>query len=58
MQQCLNCGAKITCGCKRRHASDGKLVCVNCITDYEKSLEELKKGKEEPPKDNKTAGNV
>lgn len=53
MQQCLNCGAQITCSCKRRHASDGKLVCVNCIADYEKTLEEVKKAKEQDQTDNK-----
>lgn len=46
MQKCLNCDSQITCSCKRRHASDGKLVCVNCISDYEASLIKLKEVKE------------
>jgi hypothetical protein len=45
MQKCLNCNSEISCSCKRRHASDGKLVCVNCIADYEKTILELKKTK-------------
>jgi len=44
-QQCLNCGSQITCNCKRRHATDGKLVCVNCIALYEKELAEKKQQK-------------
>jgi hypothetical protein len=42
MQKCLNCDSQITCGCQRRHATDGKLVCTKCIADYEKKLAELK----------------
>ena len=51
MQKCLNCDAQITCSCKRRHASDGKLVCVNCIADYEKKLVEEKQKVQEDKKD-------
>lgn len=55
MQKCLNCNSEISCSCKRRHASDRKLVCVNCIALYEKTLLEQKKAKEEESqKDNKT----
>lgn len=35
---CPNCGNKITCGCQKRTASDGKQVCSNCITNYENQL--------------------
>jgi hypothetical protein len=42
MQKCLNCDSQITCGCQRRHATDGKLVCTKCLTDYENKLEELR----------------
>jgi hypothetical protein len=42
MQKCLNCDSQITCGCQRRHATDGKLVCTKCIADYEKKLAEIK----------------
>lgn len=38
MRTCQNCGATITCGCQDRVASDGKLVCSNCITAYEQKL--------------------
>ncbi len=39
---CPNCSSKITCGCQRRTASDGKSVCSNCVTLYEKKLQEQK----------------
>jgi hypothetical protein len=42
---CLNCNSKITCGCQKRIASNGKQVCVNCLTSYENKLKELKKEK-------------
>lgn len=35
---CLNCGTTYSCGCKKRTASDGKSVCANCVTSYEKKL--------------------
>lgn len=38
MRTCQNCGATITCGCQDRVASDGKLVCSNCISAYEQNL--------------------
>lgn len=53
MQKCLNCDAQITCSCKRRHATDGKLVCVNCIADYEKKLVELKEAASKTQEDKK-----
>lgn len=56
MQKCLNCDSQITCGCQRRHASDGKLVCTKCLEQYEKTLVELKEvkkeNKTEEPKNN------
>lgn len=39
---CPNCSSKITCGCQRRTASDGKSVCSNCVALYEKKLQEQK----------------
>jgi hypothetical protein len=42
---CPNCNSKITCGCQKKTASDGKQVCATCITLYEKKLQELKKVK-------------
>jgi hypothetical protein len=53
MQKCLNCDAQISCSCKRRHATDGKLVCVNCIALYEKELVEKKQEKVVSQKDKK-----
>lgn len=53
MQKCLNCDAQITCSCKRRHATDGKLVCVSCIADYEKKLAELKEAASKTQEDKK-----
>ena len=46
MQKCLNCDNQITCGCQRRHATNGKLVCTKCIEQYEKALAELKQVEE------------
>lgn len=34
---CPNCGSKISCGCQRRTAKDGKQMCSNCIAEYEQS---------------------
>lgn len=39
---CSNCGTKLTCGCQKRSASDGKSTCSNCITSYENNLKILK----------------
>jgi len=35
---CANCGAKITCGCQVKIASDGTKCCSQCIAQYEESL--------------------
>ena len=43
---CQNCTRKLSCGCQKKTASDGKQVCSQCIQDYEKKLKE----KTEPPK--------
>ena len=40
MARCGNCGAKFGCSCKKRTASDGKICCVNCITNYERVLKQ------------------
>lgn len=40
---CPNCNAKITCGCQKKTASDGKQVCTSCIALYESKLKETKK---------------
>ena len=38
MSACLNCGTKLSCGCQKRTASDGKSVCGTCLTGYEAAL--------------------
>jgi len=38
MSTCPNCGKKLSCGCQRRTASNGRTVCSNCSTNYEKTL--------------------
>lgn len=35
---CMNCKAKLSCGCQKRTASNGASVCTNCITAYETAL--------------------
>jgi len=35
---CPNCKSKLTCGCQKRIASDGKQVCSSCINNYETNL--------------------
>lgn len=35
---CPNCNAKITCGCQKKTASDGKQVCTTCVAAYERAL--------------------
>lgn len=38
MAQCSNCQSQLGCGCQTRKATDGKSVCVNCLSTYEQSL--------------------
>jgi hypothetical protein len=38
MATCQNCNKKLSCGCQKRNASDGKSVCANCIGNYEMSI--------------------
>ena len=35
---CQNCGSKLSCGCQKRIATDGKEVCGTCVTNYENQL--------------------
>lgn len=39
---CLNCGTKLTCGCQKKTASDGKVVCGTCLQRYEDTLKQQK----------------
>lgn len=40
MANCSNCGAKLSCGCQRKTASDGKQGCMQCIPAYEQKLKQ------------------
>lgn len=40
---CPNCNAKLTCGCQKKLASDGKQVCASCVASYENKLKQSKK---------------
>ena len=42
MANCPNCKKKLSCGCQKRKASDGKTVCSGCITSYESGLKQRK----------------
>jgi transcription elongation factor Elf1 len=48
MSTCPNCNKKLSCGCQMRTASNGRKVCTNCSTSYERSL---KPQKVEPTKE-------
>lgn len=37
-QTCPNCGHTLSCGCQKRTASDGKSVCSQCVSNYERQL--------------------
>ncbi len=39
---CLNCGTKLSCGCQKRVATDGKNVCSICLAAYETKLKAAK----------------
>ena len=36
--ECPNCKKKLSCGCQRTKASDGKVVCKSWKGSYERSL--------------------
>ena len=42
---CPNCNSKITCGCQKCTASDGKQVCTSCVNAYEQTLKVQKQQK-------------
>jgi hypothetical protein len=35
---CQNCGSKLSCGCQKRIASNGREVCGTCVTNFENQL--------------------
>jgi hypothetical protein len=37
--KCQNCNAKLSCGCKKRVAKDGKSCCSSCVKAYNDKLE-------------------
>ena len=45
---CTNCGAKLSCGCQKRVATDGKHVCSSCIAVYESGLKKISTTKSSP----------
>jgi hypothetical protein len=38
MAKCSNCGATLSCGCKKRTAKDGKSCCALCVDKYNQAL--------------------
>jgi transcription elongation factor Elf1 len=40
MATCPNCKNKMSCGCQKRQASDGKTVCSQCANNYEAQLKQ------------------
>jgi transcription elongation factor Elf1 len=40
MATCPNCKNKMSCGCQKRQASDGKTVCSQCASNYEAQLKQ------------------
>lgn len=38
MSTCPNCNTKLSCGCQKRTASNGAVVCSTCIGSYESGL--------------------
>lgn len=40
MATCANCKGKMSCGCQKRTALDGKSVCSTCVTSYEAGLKQ------------------
>ena len=41
MSACPNCKKNLTCGCQKKKASNGVVVCKDCILSYEKSMKVL-----------------
>jgi hypothetical protein len=52
MSTCPNCNKKLSCGCQRRTASNGRTVCSTCATTYETSLKPTQPKTKEIPKVN------
>mgnify|MGYP003633570264 CR=1 FL=1 len=41
--KCNNCNATLSCGCKKRAASDGTSCCTGCVTVYNNKIAQEKK---------------
>ena len=41
MATCPNCKAKLSCGCQKKKASNGVVVCNSCLNSYENSIKVL-----------------
>jgi len=51
MSTCPNCKKKLSCGCQKRKASNGREVCSNCLTSYEEQLKNKSSNTNEVVKD-------
>jgi transcription elongation factor Elf1 len=49
MSACPNCGKKLSCGCQRKTASNGRTVCTTCASNYEASLKPTQPKVKESP---------
>ena len=38
MSKCSNCGKTLSCGCKKRTATDGKSCCQDCVNQYNANI--------------------
>jgi|LakMenE27Jul10ns_1017307.scaffolds.fasta_scaffold07662_2 hypothetical protein len=38
---CVNCKSQLSCGCQKRTAADGKIVCSNCVASYNRTAANL-----------------
>ena len=38
MSTCKNCGTRLSCGCQKRTATDGKGTCTKCVAAYNAKL--------------------
>jgi hypothetical protein len=36
--KCANCGARLSCGCQRRAASNGTSACTSCVAALNEKL--------------------
>lgn len=53
MATCANCKVRMSCGCQKRTASDGKSACSSCINNYEAQLKQRKLATQGPIEANK-----